>query len=36
VSSLVEQGVEWIELRYPSIGGEWDEMTLYMKDGYNN
>jgi len=36
VSSLVEQGFEWIELRYPSIDGEWDEMTLYMKDGYNN
>jgi len=34
VSSLVKQGFEWIELRYPSIGGEWDEMTLYMKDGY--
>lgn len=36
VSSLVEQGVEWIELRYPSIGGEWEVMTLYMKDGYTN
>ena len=34
VSILVKEGYEWIELRYPSLCGEWDNMTLYIKEGY--